>query len=1076
MKKLILLCGLLCLASFLYAQDVVISGTVTDEAGDGLPGVNVVKKGTSIGTITDVNGSYQLQIAEPENSVLVFSSVGFQSQELAIGTKSSIDIVLTSDITQLDEIVVSAFGLEREAKSIAYARQSVDTETMTEARASNFINSLAGKAAGVQVVNSSTPTGTSRVVIRGLTSVTGNNAPLYVVDGIPLGDEQGDASVSVWNGGDDIDYGSPISQLNPDDIENIEVLKGPNAAALYGSRASNGVVLVTTKKGTRKDGVGVSFNSNTQFTTNSEYPYYQYVYGSGNNGRLVSNQNQIDAETGLPTVGSYDRTYGAPMLGQRVMGYNGQPMDYVPNLDNVKELYQTGLMLTNGIAVEKAYDGGSFRLGYTYTASEYTIKNMEKQNRHNLSYRGVQNINKALRVDASLLYTNDKVENRLYKNGSNRNPANNYMYMKPDMSQENLTPYKDENGEAFKYRGPFNNPQWNLYENSNFDQSNRLIGSVALNWEILEGLSLRGKAMGDVNIVEGDEFNNMGAAYDADGYYRTFNHNRQNWNYEALLTYDKTFNDISLVAIAGANRWDLRSTRSETRIASLLIPGVKSVANSNTTPDVRQAAYDKTINSVFGSISAGYKGIIYLDATARNDWSSTLPVENNSYFYPSIGTSFIFSELLPSSSTFSFGKARVSFAQVGNDTDPYSVLTTYGYGGSYNNTSWLALQTTRNNPTLRPEMTSSWEYGLELSFLGSRVTLNGTYYNSSTIDQIIPAQTSSATGFQSQIFNAGEIQSKGWEAFVSARAIDKEFKWDIMLNLSQNESMVVALVPGVDRLLLRDWFNVKVWAEVGKPLGEIRGDTKVLDPETGVRLVKSNGRNIWQPDQILGNAQPKLLGGLNNRFDYKGFSLSFLFDFKYGGDVYSATMLKAMNFGMRGETYAGRDEYFFSNVILGESGNELKGIGLYGNDYLDAERVKGRQYENASIGVKDENGEWVAQRDAEGNVIYADKIWTNPQQINYDPIRDQELITYDASFVKFRELVFGYNFPTTWLVKTPLQTARVSFVGRNLWTVYRNTPQGIDPESNTTSGNGQGIEFATFLPTRTLGFNINLTF
>jgi len=1059
MKKIILLSGLLCLHAFLYAQSVTISGKVTDETGASLPGVNVVQKGTSIGTITDVNGSFQLNVEDPQNSTLVFSSVGYISEEIALGTRVSFEVRLTPDITQLEEIVVSAFGLEREAKSIAYARQSVDAETMTEARASNFINALAGKAAGVQVVGSSTPTGSSRVVIRGLTSVTGNNAPLYVVDGIPLGDVQGDASVSVWNSGNDIDYGSPISQLNPDDIENIEVLKGPNAAALYGSRASNGVVLITTKKGKTKKGVGVSINSNTQFTSNSEYPYYQYVYGSGNNGRLISNQNQFDKETGLPAVGSYDRTYGAPMLGQRVMGYNGEPMDYVPNLNNVKELYQTGVMLTNGVAVEKAYEGGSFRLGYTYTSSEFTMENMEVQKRHNLTYKGSQIVTKGLRLDANILYTNDNVQNRLYRNGSERNPANNYMYMKPDMSRENLTPYKMENGQAFKYQGPFNNPLWNLNENSNGDLSNRLIGSVALNWDIVEGLSLRGKAMGDVNILEGEEFNNMGAAYDADGYYRNFTRNLQNWNYEALLNYNKTFNKVSLTAIAGANKYDVRSTGSETRIQALLVPGVKSVSNSNTIPEVRQSAGDKTVNSAFGSVSIGYNGTIYLDATGRNDWSSTLPEENNSYFYPSIGTSFIFTELFQANDVISFGKARVSYAQVGNDTNPYSVLTTYNYGGTYNNTSWLAMQSTRNNPFLRPELTSSWEYGLELSFLANRITFNGTYYNSSTIDQIIPAQTTPASGFLSQIFNAGEIQSKGWEIFLSAKAIDKKFKWDINLNLAQNESMVVELVPGVDRLLLREWFNVKVWAEVGKPLGEIRGDTKALDPETGVRLVQDNGRNLWRSDQVLGNAQPKLIGGIGNSLSYKGFSLNFLFDFKYGGDLYSGTMLKAMNFGMRGETYAGRDDYFFSSVILGESGNEQRGVGLYGNPYIDSERPKGLQYENAAL-----------------DIVYADNIWVNPQSINYDPLQDQERITYDASFVKFRELVLGYNIPVSLLAKTPLQSVRVSFVGRNLYTIYRNTPQGIDPESNTTSGNGQGIEYASFLPTRTLGFNINLTF
>ena len=1061
---------------FLYSQNRSLSGKVTDTSGEGLPGATVVVKGTSIGSIADVNGEFQLNVPEGNDQTLIVSFIGLKTQEIAVGKKNVINVVLSSDDIGIDEVVVTAMGIKREAKSLAYARQSVSTDDMTEARSTNLINSLAGKAAGVQVKSSGTPTGSNRVVIRGLTSVTGTNQPLYVVDGIPLDDSQGDASVSVWNGGDDIDYGSPISQLNPDDIESMEILKGPNAAALYGSRASNGVVLITTKTGKKKQGLGISINSNTSFTSNNEYPYYQYVYGTGDNGRLVTNANKLDPVTGLPMLGSYTRTYGAPLLGQQVIGYNGEIMPYTSKPNNIKELYQTGVTYTNGVTIEKAGNDGSFRLSYTNTESEFTMKDQEVQSRHNLTFRGTQKLAKTLSTDVSILYTNDHVNNRLYQNGSERNPANNYMYMHSDMDVSNLTPWKTESGEAFRYSGPFNNPLWNLYENSNQDESNRVIGNVTLKWDITKSLSVRGKAMGDVNNLNGDEFNNMGAAYDSDGYYKTFDNQTQNWNYEATLNYNKKIKDFSVVYMLGTNRFDFKSSRRETRIGSLLVPEVKSLANSNTIPDVREFDGAKRINSVFSSFSLGYKDTYYIDATARNDWSSTLPASNNSYFYPSIGTSILFSEFLPKNKILTLGKIRASYAQVGNDTSPYKVLTTYGYGGSYNSTAWLALQGTRNNPNLKPELTSSWEFGLETSFFKNRLSLNITNYSSSTINQIIPAQTTAATGFSSQIFNAGEIQSKGWEVFMSGNPINKALKWNIDVNWSKNESLVVSLIEGVDRLLLRDWFNAKVWAEVGKPLGEIRGDVQARDPETGTLLVKNNGLVVFNSDQRLGNAQADWIGGVRNSFSYKGFSFNFLVDVKMGGDVYSATMLKAMNFGMRGETYPGRDDYFFSNVILGESGNEQKGIGLFGHDYTDSARPKGMQYPGVAFSTKDADGNWIALRDAEGNIKYADKVWANPQQIGYDPLRNQELITYDASYIKLREIVFGYDLPKTILKKTPLQTARISLVGRNLYTFYDHMPQGLDPESGTTSGNGQGIEFGSFLPTRTIGFNIKLSF
>jgi hypothetical protein len=649
--------------------------------------------------------------------------------------------------------------------------------------------------------------------------------------------------------------------------------------------------------------------------------------------------------------------------------------------------------------------------------------------------------------------------------------------MLPDMGKDNLLPYKTDENVAFAApgNGPFKNPYWNLYENSNQDEANNLIGNVTLNWEIIKGLSLKSKVNGSVNLVQGEEFNNMGAAYDPDGFYRTFNNQTQNWNYEAILNYNKKFEDFSIVALVGANRFDLTSSQRQTRINSLLLRDVRSLSNSNGIPEVIEIDARKRVNSAFSSLSLGYKNTYFMDVTARNDWSSTLPSNNNSYFYPSIGGSFIFSELIPKNDILTYGKIRGSYAQVGNDTKPYNTITNYQYGGLYNGSAWLAFQTTRNNSDLKPELTSSNEFGIETRLFKNRVSLSATYYESSTINQIIAAQTTSTSGFSSQFFNAGEIRSKGMEVVFSGKIIDNSFKWAVDLNWSKNESLVVSLIDGVDRLSLRTWFNVNVFAEVGKPLGELRGNVQARDPETGIPLVLENGRVAWKQNEVLGNAQPDWIGGLKNSFSYNGFSLNVLLDAKIGGEMYSGTMLKTVNQGAHADTYAGRDEFLFSSVIMGETNEERFGRGLYGNTYADSDRIKGRQYAGSAISTTDANGNLVAKRDANGNIVYSN-AFISPETYGFDGLNDQLRFTYDASYVKLREITLGYTFPNKILKGSPFKRAKFSLVGRDLWTIFRNTPQGIDPEAGTTSGNGQGIEYGSFLPTRTLGLNINLGF
>jgi len=573
--------------------------------------------------------------------------------------------------------------------------------------------------------------------------------------------------------------------------------------------------------------------------------------------------------------------------------------------------------------------------------------------------------------------------------------------------------------------------------------------------------------MGDLRFVKGSEFNNMGASYDADGMYRAFDENNYNWNYEGIFNYNKTINDFSIVALLGGNLWDVSRTSRTATIGSLLLPEVASLSNAASPAEVREIDAKKRIGSAFASLSAGYKGIIYLDLTGRNDWSSTLPEGSNSYFYPSVGTSFVFSELMPNNNVLSFAKLRASWAQVGNDADPYRINTTYNYGGNYQSVAWTYLGRTRNNEKLKPEITTSQEIGLEAMFLENRIGFNATWYNSSTVNQIISAQVTPTTGFNAQVYNAGEIQNKGWELFLNARVIDSDFKWDIDMNWAKNESLVVSLIEGVEAFEMRRWFNVSINAEVGEPYGTIRGNKAVRDAE-GHILVKSNGRVIPEANSLLGNAAPDWLAGITNRFSYKGFNFSVLFDMKQGGDVYSGGILKQTNFGIHALTLYARDEYYMSSIILGENNNERKGVGLFDNPYVD-DRVKGAIYEDSYIGVKDpDTDEWVAGDKNENYIL--------PQPYWYDVINNQDRVVYDASYVKLREVIFGYTLPNNLLTNVPFTNVRVSLVGRNLATLYRNTPMGIDPEAGTTSGNGVGIEYGSFLPTATYGFNVNFSF
>lgn len=1028
-------------------QEIVVTGTVTSLEDDSpVPGVNVVLKETSKGTVTDVNGRYSISVSSGE-SVLVFSSIGFIREEVTVGTRAVIDIRLAPDIKQLQEVVVTALGISRETRSITYARQGVDVEKINEVKSPNIINSLSGKVAGVQITPPSQTTGSARIVIRGANSLTGNNQPLFVVDGVPINNEQGDANVRT-SGNTSLDYGNTAVDINPADIESLEVLKGPNAAALYGSRAANGVILITTKKssGTK---FKVSLNSNVMLEQITQFPAYQDAYGVGDRVKLEGS-NSTKNELRIPDVRVWYRSWGPPAMGQPIIGIDGEVKTLEPHPNNVRDFYQPARLITNTAIVEGGDAANNYRFSYTNYYGSSVVDNININNRNTLNLRVNNTFNKWLSLDSKVTYVKDNVRNRQYMNGSNLNPAYQYVYMTRSVTLDEYMDYKDANGNEIGTHRNFQNPYWTINENRNNDTRDRLLGAFNLQMNIFKWLKFNGKLGVDAYWWDGAEFNNKGAQSDPDGLMKSFNNISRNTNLEYLFSANKKLNKFSLDVYAGGSQYRSNSERRRQLINSLIIPDLENMSNSNEYPSISQVRYEKVINSVFGAATLGYNGYLYLDLTARNDWSSTLPASNNSYFYPSIGGSFLFTEalrgILPDQLTL--GKLRASYAIVGNDTDPYRLKPTYSFDGIYNDVAYASLSSSFPNPDLKPEKTISYELGADFRLWEDRLGLDVTYYNSRTKNQIVQAQLASSSGFEERYYNAGEISNWGYELMLTGNPVEtKNFSWNISANYSKNNSKVNSLIEGVESFKLNDWFNrAVVYAEVGQPYGVIRGRGWKRDDQ-GRRLVNSDGSVMIINDTLLGHAAPDWMAGINNAFRYKNFDFNVLFDFRWGGEFYSGTYKRGMVTGNLAESYPGRDDYYLHYYIYGEN----KNLNLGGGVLLDG------YFEDGTP-----NNKYLDPQDA-----YAG----GKGLFNCD-----ELHMFDATYVQVREVSVGYSLPQRVFERIPISAARVSLVGRNLGFLYQKSPKGINPEASVTSGNGQGIEYGSLPPSSTYGINLNVSF
>jgi TonB-linked SusC/RagA family outer membrane protein len=1086
MRKIFLFMVLCCFCNHAFAQKT-ITGTVRDASDRDatLPGVSIQVKGANRGNVTDIDGNFSIQV-RTEDKDLVFSFIGMKTKTVSIGNQTRIDVLMEPDVNTLNEVVVSALGIRRENKSLTVAQQRVDAQTIAEVKDPNIVSSLAGKVAGVVVTPPNAATGSARIIIRGNSSFTGYNQPLFVVDGMAIDNSDGSESVNV-NGG--LDMGNGASDINPEDVESIDILKGPNAAALYGSRAANGVIIITTKKA--KEGrFKISVNSNAMFRYITQWPEFQNSFGEGHKVKIQGDSRLIDlvqttdsdgnlypypgilTAYGINRGGQGGRSNGGPMIGMPYLGHDGEMHTYSSQPDNVYGFYQKASTYTNTIAVEGGNKDNNYRVSLTNFNADDVVERQNLVNKNTLTMRFFNTLVKNLTLDSKLTVIDDDTENRRYANQSGFNPLYMYTILSRSMDLEQLKYYKTEDGLERVRVGDIHNPYWSINETGNQDTKTRLMANFDLSYQVLPYLKLTLKYGRDYISTNSTEYRNKGAlggGSDAAGYYRHQYNLTDNSHYEWLMIYDDRFfnNKVSVMGTLGGSQLDYKGSWLNASLQSLKQSGFAHISNSDEYPQSDEDVMSrKRIRGLYGSISVGYNDFIYLDVTGRNDWSSTLPPENCSYFYPSVGVSWLPTELLKIPSTVFYGKLRASYAQVGNDTSPYRLLPYLDLGGGniYGGYKYVSLPGTVPNNHLKPERTRSWEYGADLRFLDSRLNFDITYYRSLSFDQIIEANMSLSSGYSRRVFNAGEIENKGWEIAVNAVPIRlKDFRWNADINFTQNESMVKTMVPGLEEIQLGQIFNFMNVLRVDLPYGSMYG-TKWLTDQQGRKMVTSAGAPVKVDNVYLGNFNPDFMFSIGNRFQWKNFDVYFLIDMKKGGKLYSGTMRQAVRNGVVAGNEKEREGVWKRTVIMGDSDaqDNLWDGALLENTYI----YDPAQYDN----VYDMN-----QTDPN----YVPAKYTNyrdPSTIGYFADDFCSEVTYDASFIKVRELSIGYNLPKKWISVAKMSNARLSLVGRNLWILYQNTPKGIDPEAAINAGNGQGMESGSLPPSTTFGVNLKIDF
>jgi TonB-linked SusC/RagA family outer membrane protein len=1065
-----------------FAQQQVIHGNVNDQEG-GLPGVSVKIKNTSKGTITDGKGDYAIKAANGET--LVFSFVGYNSQEVTVD-RVAINVTLTHSANKLGEVVVVALGLSRNKNELPYSAQTLTGAEVNTNRNTNVLGELSGKIAGAQIRQANDIGGSTNIVLRGPKSLSGSNQPLFVVDGVPIDNSSAlelggmsNVTQNQRNGKGGYDYGSPGADINPDDIASVTVLKGAASTALYGSRAANGAIIITTKKGSK--GLNVVLNTGVQFGSvdKSTFAQYQKEYGAGYGpyydpntpGSHFDYTDILGNGTKQLVVPTYDDASYGQKFDPNLLVYDWRSLDptspyyhkqtpWVAAKNDPSTFFNHPYTLNNSLFIDGGTDKGNYKLGYT-RSDDYGILPNSSVGKNLFNFGGSYRLTDQLTVQASVNYTQTAGKGRggTGFGGQNGEPMNllqnfrEFWQVNVDVQDLKDAYFRTNSNDNWNVKSPtdlssayWDNPYFVQYQNYETDERDRYFGNVSLDYKLFSWLDIVGRASEDYYNEFQEQRINVGSVVTPSSYYRLNRTYKEN-NYDLLLNFNKAItNDISFKGVLGLNarRQNINSISASTN-GGLVIPGLFALSNSVNPIDYPIEEVDqKVVTGVFGGVTFGYKDFLFLDGTLRRDQSTTLPDKNNTYYYPSVAGSFVFSSLLKDYSWLSTGKVKLNYAEVGNDAPSHSINEVYDKAANFGSEPLYYVSTVRNNADLKPERTKSFETGLEASFLKNRIGFDFTYYKNNTINQILPVSVSTATGYDGLYVNSGNVQNKGVEVTVNGTPLKSDdFSWNINVNFAKNTNKVLSLYNGVNNYQLAAYKGgVTTNATVGEAYGTLRGTDFIY--KNGQKEVDASGHYLFtsNSNNDIGNTNPDWTGGVYNAFRYKNFTLSFLVDFSHGGSIYDVDMVFGLWTGLYPETAGLNDLGNPKRNPLSQGGGVIL-PGVHADGTPNTTRIDASQNQSA---------------------------------YGYQTAPNKAFV-YDASYIKLREAAFTYSVPASFVQKIgAVKAIDVSLNGRNLWIIHKNIPYA-DPEDGLGAGSAyQGVQLGSYPNVRRYGFNLKFTF
>jgi TonB-linked SusC/RagA family outer membrane protein len=1073
MKNLLsLLAALLLFSTLIFSQSRRITGQVKDDKGQPVPFASISEtSNTKNGTTADATGNFALTITGNQITV---TAAGFTSQTITV-TGNVANVTLTAS-GNLQEVVVTALGIRRTRNQVPYAAQQINGDEVSKNRGSNFIANLSGKVSGVDIKQTNTLGGSTNVVIRGFKSITGDNQALFVVDGVPFNNANNNtANQRTGRGG--YDYGNAAADINPDDIESITVLKGAAASALYGSQGANGVILITTKKGAK--GIGITVNSGVGFGSvdKSTFAKYQHSYGGGygkyyedtSGNFLFRDPNAGFAYTGSPSSvlvvpTSEDASYGH-VFDPNLMVYQwdafdtsspyfGKAKPWLPAANDPTTFFQHPVTYNQSVLINGGNEKGSFKLGYTRTGDKGILPN-SNVDKNLVNFGGTLNLTSKLLAGANLDFSNIVGKGRYGTGYDDKNMMTNFRQwweMNVDVKEQKDAYFRHRQNVTWNWADPtdltpiyWDNVYFSRYENYENDNRNRYFGNVNLSYKIADWINILGRVSLDSYDELQEERQAVGSVTTSS--YSRFNRSYRETNYDLLLNLNKNLSqDFTLRGLLGTNirRQHTASIRATTN-GGLIVPKVYALSNSLNTPNA-PVEFDgsREVDGVFAGATLSWKDMLTLDATIRRDASSTLPKDNNVYYYPSVSGGWVFSKMITNARWLSYGKLRANYAEVGNDAPIFSVYDVYAVIPPFGGNPQSSVTGTKNNPNLKPERTKSSEVGLEMAFFKNRLGFDLSYYNAKSFDQILPVIVSTATGYNSKFLNAATVTNKGIEVSLFATPYKKgDFSWDVNINWSRNRNKVVKLFEGSENVVLATFQGgISLNATLNQPYGTIRGSNFVYDSASGQPIVGANGRYLISTtsNEVIGDPNPDWVGGINNTLKYKNLSLSFLIDARHGGDIFSLDLYYGMATGLYPETAGLNDKGNPSRLPIAQGGGViLPGVKQDGkpND------IRVQNYNFGTFGYR------------------------------YNPAAK---FIYDGSFVKLRETVLTYAIPKQAVARLKIfQGIDLSLIGRNLWIIHKNLPYA-DPEETISAGNLQGYQGGAYPSVRTFAFNVKLRF